>query len=271
MDHEQFQRLMLDQDWTALALEQAAAAHAHTQTCAECARTLKEYDELRAVLGKTEADETPDGGWGAYENRLKDRVIPNRRATRWWSGGAAIAALLLMGVGIWQYNSLIREAAATPPQALLPPNPEQQASVFQSVSQVFDGKAGWMVMSNGESNLGLMSKPLPDGTRLVLLRLTMSQQEEIVAQTDVAILAGQQANISVPMGNQVVNYRMMPNQNEPKRVAIWAEIESAPQTAPLDVVATNLDMRRSPVVRAGMLSAYELNVGYREMQLERIH
>ena len=156
MEHKQVVQLMLDRGWSRADLEQAAQLLSHVSACPQCDQQLNQLDTLRSQLvGDTESqDVQPDGGWDAFFSRLESTTL-KRNSSRWWSGGAtAIAAsLLIVMIG---GAILLRQArppevpfvyADSSPGTLLPFVSREDIDAFKTVSQMFDGDAGWIALS----------------------------------------------------------------------------------------------------------------------------
>lgn len=288
MQHEHVQQLILDGGWRRDDLEEAAAILAHVRDCPECAKALADYDLLRSQLSEQpEEDACPPGGWDAFENRLsmhpKAQTLNGMRTKRWWSGGAAIAAALVVVAGVVAWM-LSRQPVDGPQIAtietpamtkFLPDAAAEQVGAFETLSRMFDGKAGWVALSNGDSNMGLTQRPIAmnEGQRLMVLRLTIAggaSSDAVLTQTDLIILPGQKADLAIPLDQgRTVNYQISVSKVHPNRLALWAEIAGDdPQDHPAEAVAANLDLRADQVADAGGLMTdagrYQLKVGLRE-------
>src|SRR5688500_11202996 len=89
-------QLLLDLDWTAAKLRQAAEALAHLEQCADCRKAMDDYERVSKTLKPQSPAPEPSGGWRQFEQRLLDDARPAR--SRMWPQLARMAAAFLLGV-----------------------------------------------------------------------------------------------------------------------------------------------------------------------------
>ncbi|MFP4145707.1 MAG: hypothetical protein ACLFV3_11250, partial [Phycisphaeraceae bacterium] len=151
----------------------------------------------------------------------------------------------------------------------------QQAQLFEEVSQTFDRRTGWVALAGGDgAEMGLLSEPVAGEQRLLLLRLTLWRGGREVSQTDMAILAGQSAELRVPLGGgRVLHYRLATSAEQVSKLSIWAELTSPHKpNRILAALANQLYVRERQVLEAGDLvsrtGAYELRVSVTQQEID---
>lgn len=96
----------------ALDEETARSTAAHVAACGVCQREAGELRRLHTVLTRTAVVRDPDwtGFWPGVVRGIQDRRVlaPVRSASRrWrpqWALGGALAAALLVSLGLWQFG-----------------------------------------------------------------------------------------------------------------------------------------------------------------------
>lgn len=268
-----WQQWMLDHDLTVEDLRQAVEISERARSDDVLARELRELDRLRDSL---RSPETPDPveGWEGFEQRLLEqsrsgapqRRISMRRAAGWTLAAAAVVAA---AVTTWSLRQPSTPLSAPPPNALLPAETDQQVEAFRRVTQLFDGRATWVAFSKGEAEMGLAAEPVAETHGLLLLRLTLTHRGEVAAQTDLAVVPGQTARLSLPLPDgATIQYVAAVSDQSPQRLALWVELNQANGLSEtLGALATNLTLRDDGVLSAGEMvtsnGAYRLTVGSR--------
>ena len=165
-------------------------------------------------------------GGDTFERRLSH--TPGRR-NGWIVSGLMAASILLAFLGgrFWDRpgDSPVKTIANLQDQ-FSRKDISEQVAVFHQVSEVFDGKASWIVQAKGTTDVGVVSGAMPAPRELLLLRLAMSRSGRTVSKSDLVIVPGQSAKLSVPFENgQNLNYRISTTNSEPTGLRIWAELE----------------------------------------------
>ena len=269
-------RFVLDAGWTAADRRAAAAALAHVDRCRACRSAVGDYDRIRAVLAGPAVDDDDDDGDAAAAS-----PFPRRRSPQW---GLAAAAGLAVAVGLGGYR-LGRRAADTAipvtptlvattavPPGLAPAEVAGRVAAFEQVSQSFDGRADWLMLSDATSDVGL--GPSPGGTAhgVLLLRLSVADRRATVSSADLAIRPGRSAALSLPFpGGRTLHYDVTVGDGDPARVTVWAELRQA--AAAVDVLAsfaTTLDLRPGRAEPLGSFvtgaGAYQVSVAFGRAQ-----
>jgi anti-sigma factor RsiW len=90
----------------------ARSTAAHVATCGVCQRETGELRRLQTLLSRTARVGEPDwtAFWPGVVRGIEDRRVlkPVRSASRWlrpqWALGGALAATLLVSLGLWQFG-----------------------------------------------------------------------------------------------------------------------------------------------------------------------
>lgn len=138
----------------ALDAETARATATHVAACEGCAREAEELRRLRGLLRSTLTPAQPDwtGFWQGIVRGIEDqkaaRPVPAPR--RWWQEvwrprwavGSALAAALLVTLGVWQW---------------MPPGPAPaQAGVMVTSARTDDPRGTVMVYSTPEQDVAVV-------------------------------------------------------------------------------------------------------------------
>lgn len=289
----------LDFGWDEPARRRAAEVLDHLRACPACRALLEEFDRLTAVLAAPGAgDVEPPGGWDAFERRLMTAQpgSPRGRRFNWIPPVAAVAASILIATAAFTIGRSIAPRTAAAPLAsnraestmateqrgaFEPPQLSHEVNAFDQVSKVFDGRASWMLVSNGASDVGVAPHPVAAASRdVLLLRLTMTRGGQVASEADVLVVPGQTANLTVPLhadggdaggGAHSLHYRIGTSADEPTRLAVWLDINTPQGGQPLAALATNLQVEPGRKVTAGQLATsagdYELTIGFARAQL----
>jgi hypothetical protein len=257
MKCHEIQEKILDGEWTSTKLDEARKILDHMDNCERCRGSLVDYDRIRNCLQEPMQEETqPIGGWDAFEKRLSH--TPNRR-NGWVVSGLVAAGMLLAFLGgrFWDRlsESPIRTIVNVEDQ-FSPRDVSEQVAVFHHVSEVFDGKASWVVQAKGTTDVGVVSESMKATRELLLLRLAMSRKGRTVSKADLVIVPGQAAKLSVPFENgQNLNYRISTSIGEPTGLRIWAELEQRPGQSGevVAALATTLQIKPGEIRSAGQM------------------
>ncbi len=215
--------------------------------------------------------DVPEGGWAAFESRLA-RAVSRRRWRRAWRQPGLIAAALLLGVFLG-WGALPRSAgpnlaggrlpaadarrpgSPTAELAFSPSEINSRVSAFRQIADVFDQRTSWVALTKGASDLGLAADPSSQPGELMLLRLALVRGSSVVSQTDVVIVPGQDAELTLPLeGGESVRYLLATSAEDPARLNIYAELRGRhrPDQA-LAAVGSDLRVRPGEVCAAGQM------------------
>lgn len=263
-----------------------AGAMAHLDTCAECQAALVDFDQIRlafAAAGKEPS--LPHGAWEAAQGRLFDAIsrTPRRRGIR----GLAIAASLLVGVLIFELGrhaarsgpQVAQDMRNVPPASELAPAPfapremSHELAAFHQVSQVFDGRAGWMMTSQDDSAVGVGSDRLSGEQKVLLLRLVLTRGGAVISDADLLVVAGEKADLTIPLRQgQALHYRIGTSADEPTRLTLTLELDKPHGGELLAAMTTALRMEPGERLTAGRLATsageYQLSLSFTRTTLE---
>jgi len=244
-----------------------------------------------------EAAVTPVGDWRAFEGRLLRSMEPpvemtvaspmridRHRASHGVGFGVALgmaASVLLFGLAFWMgYHAGARSGVSSPTAVAQPKTSQnthfarlgasdvnRQIEAFQQVAEVFDRHASWVMTSGSSTDMGLASEPIDGSGPILLLRLAMVRGNDVVSSTDLAIVPGQSANLSVPLQQgRMLHYQIGTTTDLPTRLSLWAEVRTPVGGETLAALATRLDAEPGQAVSAGRLTTaagvYELQVDF---------
>jgi|GEM_PF-2325956 len=293
MTTDELRRWLLDHDLTEADLRRAAEVLEQIDSDEDEREALRDYDRIRQAMGQLrdeeEDAEVPNGGWDAVAWRImQDRSGGSMRMPRWQA--FTWAALLLVAITGWAWrpaapepivrnsytaNSRQSVPLVAQPKPLNEPEVDHQLAVFREVSEAFDHRAAWVALSDEGSDIGLAPAP-PATSRIVLLRLAMSRDGRIVSQADMAIVPGQQAELTTPLEADLkLRYRITASRQTPSQLGIWAQLDNARGTdagETIAALATRLYPQPGRNLPAGRLATssggYDLIVSYAEAPLD---
>jgi hypothetical protein len=143
----------------------------------------------------------------------------------------------------------------------------ERAKLFDEVSTVFDHQAGWVLLADSGSDMGLGAQPGVNGKNLLLVRINISRDGAPFSTADLMVLPGQVAKSTVPAdGNLRLKYEVTTSQPDPTHVRISAEIIQ-PNRGParLGAIASDVSIRMGQIVSIGQVvtsgGTFEINVG----------
>jgi len=283
MNCEHMRETLLRHDWNESQRQAMRDALNHAAECESCRTAMRDFDGLRTAFSLRDEDAEPNDGWTAFEDRLSQSLATASRP-RFRFTPIAMAASLALAVAGWglYWQSLPGAAAPVIPSPdphgtnaavrFSPQEIVERSQVYRDVSEVFDGRAGWVFVSNGSSDVGLTTKAIPPQTRIVLLRLSMSRNDRVISTSDLMIATGQAAELSVPLDQgRVIQYHVAASEDTPSRLTIWAELQSrreAGQT--IAALATELPVKPGETLNAGRMTTssggYELTASFAQVQ-----
>jgi hypothetical protein len=249
----------------------------HVKNCPACQSALNEYAELQQITAPP-GDAAPTFGWAAFQTRLNaggGQSRPGFLIARWAaiSVAASIAFLGFVIIGISYSNKWATRASApaTPGSislaAFSPSQVPQQVEAFTKVSEAFDNKASWMLISGHASDVGITQSTVEERT-LVLLRLTLLHGGATVSNADLILIPGQQADLTLPLDEKsVLRYSISASTGVPTNLTLWLGIGPAGATSEtIAAMSTEMPLAPGQVISAGQLTTksgqYELKVGF---------
>jgi hypothetical protein len=146
------------------------------------------------------------------------------------------------------------------------------------VADVYDGRAGWMMVSKDNSDVGITPAPVLPGKKVLLLRLDLWHGRDLVSDSDLLVLAGQTADLTVPLENdQSLHYRVgtaresADDAASPEHLNLMLELKTPSGHRPLAALSTTLQLHPDQKVTAGRLTTsageYELKIEFKEADL----
>jgi hypothetical protein len=191
---------------------------------------MKDFDRMREVLGSGASAPEPAGEWGGLPRQPGVTAGAHSHASSHWRYHAfALAAGLLLGLSVWLAASLWRQTTAVPVAATPVSSPINASDVrintlaFAEVADVFENRPSWMLVSNGDSSIGLADAPVSRSAELLVLRLTMLHNGKTASSADLVIIAGQNAHVTLPLAQgRLADYRVSTSALDPSRLNLWA-------------------------------------------------
>lgn len=298
---ETVRQYLLAAGWDAEGRQQAAAMLRHAEDCAECRSAIGDFDRIRATLADSESDlAEPAGGWEAMHDRMSDalaeRAMPMRRPVV-RPGLAIAAALAAVAAATFHIGRFLNPAPPAPTAMVQPvylvdpqraePAPARISSAeeshelqaFRQVADVYDGRAGWIMLSNSSdaSDVGMLSPDSRPSNKLLLLRLDLWHGHDLVSNSDLLVLAGQTADLTVPLETgQSLHYHVRTSSEVDRddgsdHVFIALELNPPKSRNPLAALATNLLLHPNQRTTAGWLATsagdFELKIECKEAEL----
>jgi len=291
-EHVQTELLNLDLDGT--RRERLAAVLAHVDECETCRSAMEDFDRLREHvrrLGQMGAEPPePAGGWAGFDARLHRRV--HSRARRRPAVPLSLAAAVALAICGWSlYLGVLlagtRSTDTSSPQvelmALTPQDVQFGVHVFTQVSEVFDHRADWVLISDRESEVGLVSggdlkaEPIgrlgPSKDELLLLRLTVRKGRDTISKADLVIVPGQDAEFKVPSSaGSEIRYRVATDPQDSRRMQVWVDLSRPGDAGRCEAtLGSELEVEPGRIRSLGevMTSSgrYEVNVGFERARM----
>ena len=249
-----------------------------------------------------------DTAWGPSTVQGSDKTPPYRarngsRLEHWRITPlirAVAAALILLAGGFWlgtfragykgyatntqqrvgtDIGSTVGTTAVTTIANVQPFEPPARDEVmgrvqtFDEINQFFDGRTRWLLLSRGDTELGLdestspATRPALGSGRVALLRLKLLRGNDVVSDTDLLIVPGANAELVVSTsGGALLRYRVVTSASKPGLVELRAELRPATAVEPQAALATHLQLIPDRATSAGQLvtptGAYNLAVSY---------
>jgi hypothetical protein len=285
MPCETIREILLDLDLDEAGRERVAAALKHLSECPDCRKAMSDFDALRNAITVPDTDDEPVGGWAAFEQQLNERTAPRRPAWPWIrtfaiaASGLAVAAAFEFGrlaASQSRHDAALARVETSGLDAndsrFTPGDIKPEISAFHQVCQVFDGRAGWMVTSKQDSDVGIADSDVDAVGKVLLLRLTVADTDKEVSSADLLVIPGQTARLKIPLSSgSVLHYRITTSADEPTHLTIMLELLTPNGTEPLAALSTDLRMQPGQRVTAGELCSssnrYTLKIGFERASL----
>ncbi len=268
---------MLDKDLGRAEREELRELLAHIEGCSACQSAIDDYDHLRETLHVADDEIQPTGGWDSFADRLAGSaaVQPHRRRAFWPAALAACIGAVVVG---WTLHARL-EPTVSPRQldrsaitrlVMSPPTEQEivdRAHLFNQVSDVFDGRAEWILLADHASDMGVGTAATDPRKSLLLIRLSISHDGALFSTADLIVVPGQVARTTVPAaGNLELKYEVVTSLNDPGHIRISAELCKVNHDAQrIGLIGSDLSMRMGQVVSIGQVvtgtGTYEFNVG----------
>ncbi|MHC4715863.1 MAG: hypothetical protein ACYS5V_02745, partial [Planctomycetota bacterium] len=207
-------------------------------SCQRAVRAAIGHEGIEEVIGRSLRRAQAEWITGSAE---EPAAAPNAGgASRWlrWPALATLAAAaMVVGAALWHLHlhGLPRtgrdDSAALAAASLSPAEVDRHRRMFESVSEVFEGRTTWVALANGTSDIGLRPAAV-DRTHVLLLRLVMSRQGKVVSNADLVMVAGQDARVVVPLADgRSVRYHVASG-SEAGPLAVLAKVTGSPAGGP---------------------------------------
>lgn len=208
-------------------------------------------------------------GWGLYFRASTDRAVVPGAALSVGAGEAVgrprVSHPPTQAQPGGSNGSPVRLAGSF--ARMSPQDVNQQAQLFEQVSEVFDARAGWVAVTGNDVSMDLVKgTPAPD-SQVLLLRLALSRSGTLMSRTDLAIVPGQAIDLTMPLeGNQRVRYRLGTTTSTPTRLSVWVEMQSPDRPGePLAALSTELAAKPGDLLKVGELTTssgeYRIELG----------
>lgn len=280
---EIFQETLLELDLDERDRGRVALALRHLEGCAICQEAFRDFDGIQSAIALTDRNVEPREGWARFEEELTSHVAARpRNSPSYRSLGVAAAVLIVCGafaLGLSLARVGGRSIAVVAPGSteeagphFTPGDIHHQVTAFRRVSEVYDGRAGWIWVSKGASDVGIAKSNISAAQKLLLLRLTVLAGERQISEADLMVIPGQTADLTVPLEDgAALHYRVGTSTDEPTHLALWLEMRTPTGTEPLAALSSSLRLQPGQKVTAGELSTtsgrYVLKVAFARASL----
>ena len=280
---EIFRETLLEIDLDERDRGRVAQALNHLEGCAACQEAFRDFDGIQSAIALTDRTVEPLEGWTRFKDQLASRVVKRSRIHAWYRPlGVAAAVLIVCGafalglslprVGGRSIAVVTTESTEEAGPHFTPGDIHHEVTAFRRVSEVYDGRAGWIWVSKGASDVGMAENNIGGAEKLLLLRLTVLAGDRQISQADLMVIPGQTANLTVPLEDGVaLRYRVGTSTDEPTHLALWLEMRTPTGTEPLAALSASLRLQPGQKVTAGELSTtsgrYVLKVAFARASL----
>ena len=271
MDRETAKMMLLEYGWDAAERQRIATLMDFVRQDAECQLAAVEYDRIRGTLC---ADAAEDWQAAEVEHHVAGPAYASAAAHRpifWWrTAGVAAGLLMVLSLG-WQYFARGPQAGPGERQTnhagLLLGTQEVQNSIaaFRQVAGVFGPQTSWLLLGDRASDVGLTGEPPSSEAQLLVLRLVVENGGEVVSQSDLVIVPGQSASVTVPLaGGPRLHYEVTLSDDAITRLSLWAELlGDAGEHQTLAALATDLPLEAGRVFDGGEMATTNGNYALR--------
>ncbi|MDB5323579.1 MAG: hypothetical protein JWN40_5210 [Phycisphaerales bacterium] len=278
MSCEAVQQTVTDLGFDPATRQRVVEALAHLETCASCRAVVGDCDRIAALLNSTGADDegVPPAGWDAFEAALLKTstaaTVDRTPARRWSRMTLAVAASLVIGLmgliaglSAWLKVNPNGTAPGAGMATLTTAEVSQRTREFTEINRAFDGRAGWVLLAGGQSDLGLAETASAIDLRPLVLRLNLSREGRVVAEADVLIVPGQTADLTIPtISGGSLRCRLATSASDQSALSLRAELRAGARQETEALMTTNLRLRGNTTVPAGQLvtrdGEYDLRV-----------
>lgn len=256
MKCDQIRQELLRYDWDQTERQQMAECLAHLNICEECKQAFIDYDYIRSEMRGSESEKEPVGGWSALEERLTSHITtsPSRQI---FIPGMLAASIVIAVIGWGLFLNTKQEVGPSFVdkyvfKGLTSQEIKDQVEVFDQVSETFEGRTGWVVLANNNSDLGLTAKPVEPVKQLLLLRLNVLCDGVVKSKADFMIVPGQTARLNMPVNHGTqINYQIATSQDT-KRLQLWVEVvREGGDRETLAALATDIQPETGQVIDVG--------------------
>lgn len=266
MDCQNAQSVLLDPQDPSVDRTALLEAVSHALTCDACREFASELRKIESIL-RMPADEAipqPRGGYEAFAMRLTSSQPTTFRGPMRWVAAAAVVALVsgayLLGtrqnppptrvVNTVSGNKNPDQFAYTPAQV------QQQSKAFAEVTEAFDRRATWVWTGDRAADVGVGQTPVDASKPVLLLKLVLRSNGQVLSSGDLAIVSGQDASLALPLANgKKVRYAISTRSNQPDHVGITVELlEGNGSAKPLAALSTRVNAVVGQPVRAGEMT-----------------
>jgi hypothetical protein len=276
MECEFAKRLLLEHDLGKAQRISLQNALQHVDICDTCQEAVEGYDRIRESLRSPDEETEPDGGWSAFEQRLAQQLVVHPRSTRLLP--AALAACITMaatGWGLYLWNGGHSQTSDTIVSSQLRrlANPSEQEivdrmQVFDQVSEVLDRRAGWVLIADHGSDVGVGAPGALSGDKLLLVRISISRDGAMFSNADLVVVPGQVARTTVSATDQLrLRYEVATSESDPTQLRILVNIEqiNASSFRQVGSLGSDFRVRMGQIVSMGQVvtagGTYDVNVG----------
>ena len=249
---------LLNRDWDADERRHVAELLEHLQSCPECESALADFDKLRGAVHVESHVVEPPGGWSAFEERVTARAMRGNRLP--WriplgvlSLAACLALAFIAGQTVTHRGTGPTVIAVQAAPSMTSQQINERVDLFRQVSDVFDRRTSWVLLSKDASDVGLGRPPEAATDRLLLVRLTVSREGAKPCTADLMIVPGQSADVNVPTPEgSSLGYHLATSKSEPNRLQLSVQFEPAgAKGRALALLATDLCVPPGQVTPAG--------------------
>ncbi len=265
---------LLQLDWDEGKCRRMGSILAHLRDCESCQSAMQDFDRVRSLLAPGSDTAEPAGGFRAYEDRILHKTVGFRRRQHW--APILLAASVALAVGGWgMYLRSNLQGQEVRPAAgrklltlgLTPEEISDRVELFDQLGEVFDRQTGWVLISDEVSDLGIGRVAENAAKTLLLLRLSVCQDDSLLSTADLLIVPGQEAQVTVPSEHgPLLRYQISTSAEDPGRLQLRVEVEERNgRQEHLGALLSDLRMRPGQVTSAGQMvtrfGRYEVNVG----------